>query len=115
VNALRDFNREYPGIEIVLGVTDRTVDLVAEGVDCALRLGDLPDSTLIARPIGMAGMITCASPSYLSERGEPKTVEELSGHHGVVSCQAEQSPTCLAIHRGRERKKIRPSIIGDRE
>lgn len=83
MEVLREFHRDYKGIEIVLGVTDRTVDLVSEGVDCALRLGELPDSALIARPIGMATMITCAAPSYLREFGEPQSVEDLSAHHGV--------------------------------
>ena len=51
----------YGPDRIVLGVTDRAVDLIGEGIDCALRIGDLPDSTLIARPIALATMVTCAS------------------------------------------------------
>jgi len=83
MEGLREFHRAYPDIEIVLGATDRAVDLVSEGVDCALRLGELPDSTLISRPIGMATMVTCAAPSYLREFGEPRCFEDLAQHQSV--------------------------------
>jgi len=80
---LRGFTKLFPEIDLVLGVTDRAVDLVAEGVDCALRIGELPSSSLVARPIGMATMVTCAAPKYLHEHGEPRTLEELAAHRGV--------------------------------
>jgi LysR family transcriptional regulator for bpeEF and oprC len=80
---LRDFTRHHPGLELVLGVTDRTVDLVAEGVDCVLRIGELPDSSLIGRRVGTAVMVTCAAPSYLEEFGTPQSPTDLSGHKGV--------------------------------
>lgn len=60
------------------------VRVVAEGVDCALRIGELPSSSLVARRIGMATMITCAAPRYLKEHGEPKTLKDLSAHRGVT-------------------------------
>ncbi|TWI49237.1 LysR family transcriptional regulator for bpeEF and oprC [Pseudomonas duriflava] len=84
IKSLRDFTLLYPEIELVLGVTDRAVDLVAEGVDCVLRIGELPNSSLIARSIGQATMVTCASPAYLNEYGEPKTLDDLNAHQGVV-------------------------------
>ncbi|WP_426247523.1 LysR substrate-binding domain-containing protein [Pseudomonas sp. TWR3-1-1] len=84
IESLREFSILYPAIELALGVTDRTVDLVAEGVDCALRIGELPSSSLVARRIGMATMITCAAPQYLKEHGEPKTLEDLRAHRGVT-------------------------------
>ncbi|RAI64823.1 LysR family transcriptional regulator [Pseudomonas fluorescens] len=83
MNSLREFENRFPNIEMVLGVTDRTVDLVGEGVDCALRIGELPSSTLIARPVGMAIMITCAAPAYLEQHGEPTTLESLAEHRSV--------------------------------
>lgn len=83
MDSLRGFTRLFPEIDLVLGVTDRTVDLVGEGIDCALRIGVLPDSTLIARPIGMAIMVTCAAPNYLREHSEPTTLEYLDNHQGV--------------------------------
>ena len=66
-----------------IGSTDRTVDLVGEGIDCALRLGELPDSTLVARPLGQVTMVTCAAPGYLKERGEPQGLDDLSAHTAV--------------------------------
>ena len=83
IACLREFTCDHPQIEMVLGVTDRTVDLVAEGVDCVLRIGDLPDSSLVARRIGMAKMVTCAAPAYLQTFGAPETLEALRAHRGV--------------------------------
>lgn len=81
--SLRDFTRTYPDVNLILGVTDRNVDMVAEGVDCVLRIGDLKDSSMVARRIGSAIMITCASPQYLEEFGEIRTLDDLSNHRGI--------------------------------
>lgn len=83
ITSLREFTRSHPQIEMALGVTDRTVDLVAEGVDCVLRIGDLPDSSLVARRIGMATMVTCAAPGYIQEFGAPDTLEALDTHRCI--------------------------------
>jgi len=83
IESLREFTQSHPEIELVLGVTDRAVDLVAEGVDCALRIGELPDSSLVAIRVGMATMVTCAAPSYLRKCGEPRTLQALGVHRGV--------------------------------
>lgn len=83
IESLKTFTATFPDIELIVGVTDRTVDLVAEGVDCVLRIGELPDSSMVARHIGAVEMVTCAAPGYLEERGEPKTLDELVDHRGV--------------------------------
>ena len=83
ITSLREFTHSHPQIEMALGVTDRTVDLVAEGVDCVLRIGDLPDSSLVARRIGMATMVTCAAPGYIQEFGAPDTLEALDTHRCI--------------------------------
>ncbi|HEX8544388.1 MAG TPA: LysR family transcriptional regulator [Pseudomonas sp.] len=93
MDSLRGFTRRFPEIDLVLGVTDRTVDLVGEGIDCALRIGVLPDSTLIARPIGMATMVTCAAPKYLREHSEPITLEDLDTHQGVSFLSGQNNRT----------------------
>lgn len=80
---LKDFYRRYPDIYLMLGVSDRQVDLVQEGVDCVIRTGELNNSTLVARPLGKFRWITCASPQYLSEYGIPETPEALSTHRAV--------------------------------
>lgn len=80
---LQDFYRRYPDIYLMIGVNDRQVDLVQEGVDCVIRTGELNDSTLVARPLGRFRWVTCASPAYLKEKGIPQTPEDLSDHRAV--------------------------------
>ncbi|AEF45163.1 transcriptional regulator, LysR family [Serratia sp. AS12] len=80
---LKDFYRRYPDIYLMIGVNDRQVDLVQEGVDCVIRTGVLNDSTLVARPLGRFRWVTCASPAYLSENGIPQTPEDLSHHRAI--------------------------------
>ncbi|VVM43585.1 HTH-type transcriptional regulator DmlR [Pseudomonas fluorescens] len=93
IKSLKQFTVNFPGINIVLGVTDRAVDLIGEGIDCALRIGELPDSSLIARPIAMATMVTCAAPEYLHRHGEPETLDELAAHRGVNFLSGQSNRT----------------------
>lgn len=81
--ALPRFLEHYPRIHIMLGVTDRAVNLVEDSVDCVLRVGPLSDSGLIARPIGALPLINVASPAYLARHGTPRSPEDL-GHHWAV-------------------------------
>ena len=71
----------YPEVSFELIMTDRMVDLVEEGFDLALRTGPLPDSTLIARRLGLGRKILCASPAYLAHHGMPKHPADLAGHN----------------------------------
>ncbi|ERH63298.1 transcriptional regulator [Pantoea dispersa EGD-AAK13] len=80
---LKDFYRRYPDIYLMIGVSDRQIDLVQEGVDCVIRTGELLNSTLVARPLGRFRWVTCASPKYLSEYGIPQSPEDLSRHRAV--------------------------------
>lgn len=80
---LAEFERRYPEIELMIGLTDRTVDLIQEGVDCVIRTGSLADSSLVAKRIGLLHWVTCATPEYLREYGEPKTIEDLQRHRAV--------------------------------
>ena len=81
--ALPDFLSHYPKIELEMGVTDRAVDLVHEGIDCAVRVGPLSDSSLVARKIGDIVLCNCASPAYLRKQGVPQTIEDLDRHLAV--------------------------------
>lgn len=81
--ALPDFLSRYPKIELEMGVTDRAVDLVHEGIDCAVRVGPLSDSSLVARKIGDIVLCNCASPAYLRKQGVPQTIEDLDRHLAV--------------------------------
>ncbi|MDQ8036978.1 MAG: LysR family transcriptional regulator, partial [Pedobacter sp.] len=80
---LCEFYTRYPDIELVIGMGDRPVDMVREAVDCVVRLGELQDSSLIARRIGTFQGVTCAAPEYLAEYGTPQTLEDLNQHHAV--------------------------------
>ncbi|NUS69586.1 MAG: LysR family transcriptional regulator [Ensifer adhaerens] len=81
--ALPEFLDRYPGIDIDLGMTDRAVHLIEESVDCALRVGPLADSGLIARPFGTLRLINVASPDYLERHGTPETPADLASHFAV--------------------------------
>ncbi|TDG05337.1 LysR family transcriptional regulator [Paraburkholderia guartelaensis] len=78
--ALDDFHARYPQIDLVIGVSLRNVDLVGEGVDCSIQLGELPDSGLAARRLGVLEHVTCASPAYLERHGAPQTLDDLAQH-----------------------------------
>jgi LysR family transcriptional regulator for bpeEF and oprC len=83
IPALPDFFARYPDIVLDLGCSDRPVDLIEEGVDCAIRGGDLADSSLIARRVGVLNFVTCASPAYLAKHGKPMHPSELANHRCV--------------------------------
>lgn len=83
VPALPDFLANYPEIEIDISVTDRSVDLVGESIDCAIRVGPVREPQLVSRPIGMLRQGNFASPAYLAQYGTPLTVDDLVGHLAV--------------------------------
>jgi LysR family transcriptional regulator, regulator for bpeEF and oprC len=80
---LPEFAAQFPEIEIILGVSDAPADLVAEGIDCVVRLGSLQSSSMIARRIANAHMVNCASPAYLERHGTPTSVHDLRSHQAV--------------------------------
>lgn len=81
--ALPDLLARHPRLDIELSATDRTVDLVAENIDCALRVGTLGDSSLVAHPLGQIPLINCASPAYLARHGRPQSTADLVQHQVV--------------------------------
>lgn len=80
---LHDFRARYPDIHLVIGVEDRQLDLIQEGIDCVIRTGELRDSSLVARRIGTFDWITCAAPAYLRRFGTPHTLEDLGRHRCI--------------------------------
>ncbi len=75
------YSRDYPEVTVELGLSNRAVDLLEEGWDIAVRIGQLNDSALLARRLGPSRMVVCAAPEYLSAHGVPRTVAELAGHN----------------------------------
>ncbi len=75
-----EFLRRYPQVSADLLFVDRIVNLVEEGIDVAVRIGHLPDSSLIATPVGKVRRVVCASPEYLQRRGTPRTPQDIRAH-----------------------------------
>jgi DNA-binding transcriptional LysR family regulator len=98
---LPDFLTQYPDLQLQLGEGDRLVDLVREGVDCVLRVGQLQDSSMIGRRVATLDEITCASPAYLGQFGTPQTPDELDGHQMIAFVSSTSgSPLPLEFARG---------------
>lgn len=84
IPALPDFRARYPDIQLDLGVSDRPVDLVSDGVDCVIRGGAMLDSSLVARRIAELDYVTCASPGYIAVHGTPRHPSELERGHILI-------------------------------
>lgn len=86
--AVVDFQRLHPKVEIDMMMVDRTVDLVQERIDLAIRLSNRIDEALVARRLAVCHSVLCASPSYLARAGVPEMPEDLKQHHCVVHSAA---------------------------
>lgn len=84
IPALPHFTARYPQIELEIGLNDRPVDLIREGVDCVLRGGLALDESLVARPLAMTEQVTLASPGYVERMGMPASLDELLARHQMV-------------------------------
>lgn len=80
---LGEFHSRYPEIELEIGLSDRLVELVREGIDCVLRSGEPKDSSLVGRRVALLAQVTCASRVYLDRRGLPLTLDEFRSHDAV--------------------------------
>lgn len=89
--AAADFMAQFPAVKVAMTVTDRMVDLVGEGMDLAIRVGRLEDSSLLARKVGEARRLLCASPAYLERAGSPASPADLT----------EYACLCFRDHPGR--------------
>lgn len=102
------FLKAYPDIEVRLTLADRVVNILEEHVDVALRIGELPDSSLIASRVGLIRRVVCASPDYLEARGTPVEPNDLESHdcvtfEGLMSSRSwtfwdNGTPQAVAIH-----------------
>ncbi|SFD70984.1 LysR family transcriptional regulator [Massilia yuzhufengensis] len=84
VPRIGSFRAAYPGVALAISLGERLVDLTREGLDCAVRVGALQDSSPVARPLGSMRFLVTAAPSYLAARGVPASLDDLAGHEGVV-------------------------------
>ncbi len=109
IPALGDFHARYPDIEIALGVSDRSIDLLVDNVDFVLRVGPVQDAGLVARKVGQIRFVTCAAPSYLAAHGTPQAPQELDVEpHRAVGYFSSRTgrPFPFVFHRGGERVEI---------
>jgi DNA-binding transcriptional LysR family regulator len=79
--AMADFTTRFPAISVELMLSMRMVDLIEEGFDVAVRVEELPDSSLIARQLAPCRMVVCGSPSYFEKHGKPRTPADLTAHN----------------------------------
>ncbi|MDF3125070.1 LysR family transcriptional regulator [Rheinheimera sp. 1928-s] len=87
IPALPQFLAQHPQLHIQLSSTDRRVDLIAEGFDAVIRIGQLSSSSLIARPLAVLAQVNCVSPAYLEKFGLPETLDDLNSHNLVFYSQ----------------------------
>ncbi|MGO9172604.1 MAG: LysR family transcriptional regulator [Rhodomicrobium sp.] len=85
---LGTFLKQYPDLSIEIIATDHVLDIVREGIDLAIRIAELDDSSLVAKKLAPCRRIFCASPAYLKEHGIPKTLADLSSHKVLVENNA---------------------------
>ena len=94
--------QRYPEVSAELRLSDRMVNLVEEGADLAVRIGHLPDSTLVARHVGEMRRIVVASPAYLARRTEPKTPAAIASHDTIEFGAMTAVPDWRFVENGRE-------------
>lgn len=99
------FQSQYPEIGVDLSLTDERIDLVRDGVDVALRLGPLTDSSMKVRALGHSQRLMVAAPSYLAQRGRPSRPEHLRDHEGIRMSNVAGSDTLALLSNG-ERHEV---------
>ncbi len=106
VPAVAAFQCQYSAVRVVLSVTDRVADIVGEGLDVAVRIGQLEDSSLVARKVGEARRLVCASPVYLKRAGEPRHPAEISDH-ACATFRNHPGSNIWRFRRGDEKLEVR--------
>lgn len=108
--ALPEFFERCPGIEVNLTANNRDVDLVADNLDCAIRVGSIADQSLVARRIGGFHFTTCAAPSYLKRRGTPRHPDDLLKAHSTVGMVSDRlgGPLPFVFTQGAQRLEFTP-------
>jgi DNA-binding transcriptional LysR family regulator len=102
---ITEFLQAYPDINVELVLRDRTLDLLEEHIDVAVRIGELPDSSHIATRVGTIHQVVCASPRYLAQHGTPQTPQDLS-NHACVTFARPSLPDAWTFNSGRRRVTI---------
>lgn len=113
IPALSDFQHHYPDVDLMLGVSDRPVDLVSEGIDCVIRGGALSDSSMKARKLCELDYVLCASPAYLGGLHLPERPDDVTKHRIVSYFSASSGKRFpLRFQRGEERSEYLSTSSG---
>ncbi|QRM57196.1 LysR family transcriptional regulator [Sinorhizobium sp. BG8] len=113
IPSLSDFQRQYPDIDLLLGVSDRSADIIGEGIDCVVRGGYLVDSSMKARKLCELDYVLCAAPSYLDGRHPPTHPDDIQAHRVVSYFSASSGKRFpLRFQRGEERTEYLPTSNG---
>lgn len=109
------FQQQHPKVVIDLHLSDGYVDVVAQGIDLAIRYGDLPDSTLMVRPLASNRRIVCASADYLQRHGTPQTPQDLQTHSTLLMRFGDEVDPCWPFRiEGKSRRiNLRPARISN--
>ena len=104
------FLARNPELEIDLDLSGRPADLVSESIDVVIRLGPMPDSTLIATRLGAMNRYLCAAPAYLRRRGRPKAPAELESHEAIEMPSVEGRVRSWSLSKGEEIARVEPRV-----
>lgn len=106
---IHDFVNLHPKLRVELDFTDRNVDLIEEGFEFAIRIGNLQDSSYQAQRLTVIRSVICASPDYLSQNGMPTTLEDLAAHHFLQYSLSQNHDLVLTDEQGQRHQVITPS------
>lgn len=106
-----EFNKKYPNVKLEIILTDKTVDLIADGIDIGIRTGALKDSTLIAKRLGTIYFAPFASPKYLKINGEPKNPKDIEKHCAIQFAPLNSEEWQLMGSKGKQTVKINKMMI----
>lgn len=106
-----NYLERYPDTEVSAVFLDRVVNLLEEGIDVGIRIGELPDSTMQALPVGSVRIVTCASPDYLAKYGTPLHPEELS-EHSIIASSAGNNAVDWRFHQPKDSwsQRLKPRL-----
>lgn len=107
---LADFAAMHGGLEVDLLLLDRVVDLVEEGIDAAIRIGHLHESSLVALPLGETRRVLCAAPAYLKRAGVPRTPADLAMHRSILFSGLSQTDEWTFAGKPTRRLAIKPFL-----
>jgi DNA-binding transcriptional LysR family regulator len=107
VPLLKEFLDLYPDIKVILNMDDKIVDMIEGGYDVGIRIGELKDSSLIAKKLAKCDSVVCASPEYLTEYGIPKTPSDLKDHN-CIYYSLFQAGVEWTFFRDNEKSKVEP-------